>query len=157
MTKKSHKITNTILLVITAIFLVAGVVGLFVLPQYVNVLIDQPDKVGDRENITQLGRAVVHIMSYVILLIAICADCFLMSLFIRVGKGELFTSKGVFCVNAIMWCCFALTLASASLLYYFQMALVVTVGSLIIGICLILVRNAVEEAMAIKNENDLTV
>ncbi|MBE6824911.1 MAG: DUF2975 domain-containing protein [Ruminococcaceae bacterium] len=157
MLKISTKLSNTLSLVIAVIFFLACIVCAFFLPTVVNMLIDTPDNIGNREAITQFGRVFVHIVSYVLLAVFTLADALLMFLLIRVRKGYVFTPLSVSLIRGVSWCLLLVCVAFALLGAYFQLAFIMAFLAMFLGICLRVVKNVIEEATEIKSENDLTV
>ena len=157
MFKVSAKFSNNLSLVIAFVFLAGCIAAAFLMPSVTNILIDKPDVLGDRESITQMGRVFVHIAAYVLLAIVTFADVLSIVLLFRVRKGDVFTQKSVSLIRGVSWCCIALCITFAGLGVYFQLALIMAFLSLFLGICLRVVKNVIEEATLIKNENDLTV
>ncbi len=157
MLKISKELSNKLSLVIAVIFFVACIVCAFLLPTVVDILIDTPDNIGNREAITLVGRVFVHIVSYVLLVVFTVADILLMFLLTRVRKGKVFTPVSVSLIRYVSWCLFLICVAFALLGIYFQLALIMAFLAMFLGICLRVVKNVIEEATEIKSENDLTV
>ncbi len=157
MFKVSAKFSNNLSLVIAIVFFIGCIAAAFLMPTVTNMLIDTPDNIGDRGSITEGGRIFVHIVAYVLLAIVALADVLSIALLLRVRKGDVFTFKSVSLIRGVSWCCIALCIAFAALGVYFQLALIMAFLSLFLGICLRVVKNVIEEATLIKNENDLTV
>ena len=152
---KNHSLTLSIL--ISVLFFIGCVAGLFILPSRTEALINLPDNIGNRDNITQAGRWLVLIMAYSIVLDFMLADTLLFSLLLRVKKGLVFTPVSVSVIRGISWCLILLCILFAVLGIYFQLSFVVSFLALFLGLCLRVVKNVIEEATDIKNENDLTV
>lgn len=157
MLKISNKISINLSIVIAVLFFVACVAGAFIMPTLVNMLIDTPDNIGNRGDITQTGRILVHIASYLVLAIFVIADIFMLSLLSRVKKGLVFTDNTVSLIRGVSWCCFAVCFLFAFLGFYFQLSFIVAFLGIFLGVCLRIVKNVIAEATEIKNENDLTV
>ena len=85
------------------------------------------------------------------------ADGFLVKLLLLVKERQVFTNRAVSCLRTISWCCFieaGLLLVGAA--YFFMMpVLAFVVGFL--GLVLRVVKNVIEEAVALKAENDFTI
>lgn len=157
MFKVSAKFSNNLSLVIAFVFLAGCIAAAFLMPTVTNMLIDTPDNIGDRASITEFGRMFVHVMAYALLAIVTLADLLSIVLLFRIRKGYVFTQKSVSLIRGVSWCCIALCITFAGLGVYFQLALIMAFLSLFLGICLRVVKNVIEEATLIKNENDLTV
>lgn len=157
MLKISNKLSNKLSLIIAIVFFALCIVCAFVLPTVVDMLIDTPDNIGDRGSITQLGRVFVHIVSYVLLTVFMFADVLMVFLLLRVHKGKVFTPISVSLIRGVSWCCLGVSSLFALLGIYFQLAFIMAFLALFLGICIRVMKNVVEQATIIKDENDLTV
>ena len=157
MLKIPKNLSLSLSLIISALFFVACIAGLFILPALTEMLINTPDNIGIRDSITDIGRALVLVVAYCIVLTFILADVFLFAILNRVKKGQVFTSTTVALIRGVSWCCFLLCPFFAFLGVYFQLAFIVSFLAIFLGLCLRVVKNAIEEATEIKAENDLTV
>ena len=152
---KTLSITISICLAIL-LFLIC-IEGAFIMPTLSEMLISTKDNIGNRDNITELGRAFVLSLAYLVLADVVCADVMLFILLLRVRKGLVFTRKSTELVRGISWCCIGLMLFFGLLGIFFQLAFVVAFAAMFLGLCLRVVKNVLEEASDIKSENDLTV
>ena len=157
MFKISRKFSTILSLIIAVFFFVCCVAGLFVLPRLTEMLINTPDNIGNRGEITQVGRTMSLICAYAIVLDMMLADGLLFFLLIRVRKGQVFTDSTVSLIRGVSWCCLGLCIPFGLLGIYFQLAWIVCLLAVFLGICLRVCKNAFEEATQIKQENDLTV
>lgn len=157
MLKISSKASITLSIALSIMFLIGCIGGAFFMPYLVELLINTRDNVGFRDDITQVGRVIVHIFAYSALADAMLADCLLFSLLLRVCNGKVFSVKSVSLIRGVSWCCFLLGVVFCGLGIYFQLALIVAFAAVFLGICLRVVKNVIEEATEIKSENDLTV
>jgi len=154
--KKGH-----ISIIVSVVFAVLCLCGLtfvvYWLPDVVNSMIDTFDHLGDRANITQTGRTLVLIDSYVILAVAVVAVLWILFLLRTVSRGLVFSKRAVGQLNVLMICCFAEGILFGILTPWFQLALCVAIAACLIGLLLRVVTQVIEEATRIKSENDLTV
>ena len=157
MLKISKKLSTTLSLALAIFFFVSCVAGLFVLPTLTEMLINLPDNIGHRENITEFGRTRALICAYAIVLIMMVADTMLFALLMNVRKGEVFTNSTVSQIRGVSWCCLGLCLPFGILGFYFQLSWIVCGLAIFLGLCLRVCKNAFEEAVEIKEENDLTI
>lgn len=157
MLKISNKLSINISLAVAALFMCACVFGAFIMPPLVEMLINLPDNIGNRGDISQQGRVFVLIMAYLMLLILSLADTFMIILLLRVKKSLVFTEKSIALIRGISWCCFAICVVFALLGIYFQLSFILAFFAIFLGISLRVVKNVIEEAAEIKSENDLTV
>ena len=120
-------------------------------------LINTVDNIGHRENISSLGRTLCLICAYCIVLTMLLADVLVFRLLLLVRKAEVFTDRAVSLIRGVSWCCLSLCIPFGCLGIYFQLAWIVCLLAVFLGICLRVCKNAFEEATRIKQENDLTV
>lgn len=157
MIKISNKVSINISLTVAVIFLVACIFGAFIMPPLVEMLINLPDNIGNRGNITDSGRILVLVLAYLMLLVLMLADVLMILLMFRVKRGLVFTAKSISLIRGISWCCFAIAFVFGVLGIYFQLSFILAFFAVFLGISLRVVKNVIEEAAEIKSENDLTV
>lgn len=157
MFKIPKKYSLYISLALCVVFFAACVAGAFIMPVLSEMLVNTKDNIGNRGDITAEGRAFVLFLAYMILAVVTAADVMLFVLLLRVRKGMVFTPASTELVRGISWCCFLLGAVFAALGVYFQLALILAFAAVFLGICLRVVKNVLEEATEIKEENDLTV
>jgi len=157
MLKISKKMSTTLSLILSVCFFLCCIAGLFFLPALTEMLINTPDNVGNRGNISDFGRAASLVCAYAVVLDMMLADFFLFRLLLQVRKGEVFTNRAVAMIRGVSWCCLGLCLPFGYLGLYFQLAWIVCFLAVFLGLSLRVCKNAFEEATAIKQENDLTV
>ena len=157
MFKISNKLSTRISIILAVIFLIGCIITAFFLPRITNVLINVDDGIGNRDEITEIGRIFVHILAYAILLDVILADIMLLYLLMRVKNSLVFTEISVALIRGVSWCCMLLGLIFGLLGIYFQLAFIVAFAGIFLGICLRVTKNVIEQATIIKSENDLTV
>lgn len=157
MKKYSEKLSVIVTVSLGVVFLVAlGFVTRW-LPMLVNSLIDIKDNIGNRAEISDLGRTLVLLDAYGVVIVAAVAVVFLFILLRVVYKTEVFSSKATKLISAVSWCCFAEGLLFALLIIYFQLAICVVAAACFLGLALRIVKHVIEEATAIKAENDYTI
>ncbi|MBR5012032.1 MAG: DUF2975 domain-containing protein [Clostridia bacterium] len=143
--------------ILAALFLLGCLIGAFFLPQVTNGLIDARYIVNGYEYITAQNRIVIHVLAYAALADVVAADIFLFFLLVRVKSGEVFTKKSVALIRGVSWCCIILGLIFAALGIYFYISFIVAFAAIFLGLCIRVVKNVIEQATEIKQENDLTV
>ena len=98
-------------------------------------------------------------LRYFLLLVPVAvADGFLVKLLLLVKKRLVFTDGAVSCLRTISWCCFieaALLLVTVRVFFPAHLAAAFVAGFL--GLVLRVVKNVIEEAVALKAENDFTI
>ena len=157
MLKISKQLSTTLSLALAVFFFVCCVAGLFILPALTEMLINLPSNIGNRGDITPLGRTLSLVSAYCIVLDMMLADALLFSLLLRVRKGEVFTDRSVSLIRGVSWCSLGLCIPFGFLGIYFQLSWIVCLLAVFLGLCLRVCKNAFEEATQIKQENDLTV
>lgn len=157
MLKISNKHSINLSIIISVLFFVICIAGAFIMPKLVPMLIDTPDNIGNRADITVGGRTFVMVISYLLLAVFVAADALLFKLLMNVKKELVFTSQSVGLIRGVSWCCFAVCLLFCGLGLYFQLAFVVAFMAVFLGLCLRVTKNVIAEATEIKSENDLTV
>ena len=157
MLKISKNLSTSLSLAMAVFFFLACIAGLFVLPTLTELLLNTPDNIGHRENISLFGRTLALISAYCIVLDMMLADSLLFFLLLRVRKGEVFTAESVSLIRGVSWCCLGLCVPFGFLGIYFQLAWIVCFLAVFLGLALRVCKNAIEEATEIKQENDLTV
>lgn len=157
MPKISKKLSTLLSLALAVFFFVCCVAGLFVLPALTQMLINLPDNIGNRAEITEAGRALCLVSAYLIVLDMMLADSMLFALLLQVRRNQVFTDRAVSLIRGVSWCCLGLCVPFGFLGLYFQLAWIVCLLAVFLGLCLRVCKNAFEVATAIKQENDLTV
>lgn len=151
---KRKNISVKISLTIALIVLVALVVFALVLPR----LVDYYTSLRGRSDfLTSFDKIAAKVILYLILVPAFTADVSLISLMRIVDRGEVFTSASVKLLRIISYCCFAEVVLFTVISKYFVLGLVVAFAALFLGMVLRALKNVIEEAVAIKAENDFTV
>ncbi len=152
MLRISKSLSLTISIVLTALFFVVLMIAAFVLPRFVQLIAPAAARpLGLRDGV------LILIAGYLILALALLADVLLARLLLRVRAGEVFTAKSVALIRGVSWCAIAISLLFLLATPYFLIALALAFTAALLGLCLRVVKNVIEEATAIKAENDLTV
>lgn len=117
--------------------------------EFIRVLL--ADKLGDQY------IAWFMVWSYIILTLALVCCIAVTLLLLRVRKGLVFTAKSVSYIRFISWMCVLLAVVIFTAQYFHAAAFIITLAMAFLGLCLRVVKNVIEAATEIKNENDLTV
>jgi len=157
MLKISKKLSVSLSLALTVLFMIALICGAFIMPWLVHSLLELPDDVGMRDTVTSAEHGFVLAVSYAILAVCAVADGMLFFLLLRVRRGDVFTERSVALIRGVSWCGILMGLLFAMLGGFFQLAFVMAFAGVFLGLCLRVVKNVIEEATEIKAENDLTV
>ena len=157
MPKISNRTSLHISIGIAVLFFAVCIVGLFILPGLVPMLIALPDNIGPRDTITSFGRGLVMAEAYLVVITFLTADVLLFDLLQRVKKGLVFTLKSVARIRGVSWCCMVLCVLFGCLGYYFTLSWLVSFLALFLGLCLRVTKNVIAEATEIKQDHDLTI
>jgi len=157
MLKISRNASVTISLIMSVIFFLAVIAGLFAAPKLVQVMLDTPDYFGNRESITDCGRGFVLAVTYIILVLIALADILMFLILRSVRNSAVFTDSTVAYIRYVSWLCILVGCLFFSVGVYITMAIIAGFAAVFGGFCIRVVKNVIEEATAIKSENDLTV
>lgn len=75
----------------------------------------------------------------------------------NIAHDRVFVRENVRALRLISWCCFAVSLVFLSFFFYYILGLILAILAAFAGLVLRVVKNVFEQAVAIKEENDLTV
>ena len=157
MFKISSKASVNLSLIISGVFFaVLAVVGVF-LPAVVKALLRFSGEITARVQVTSTDNAIVLVAAYIILALALAANTLLFTLLLQVKGENVFSAKSVSLIRGISWCSIGVGIVFALLTYYFTLSSVIAFAALFLGLCVRVVKNVIERATEIKDENDLTV
>ncbi|MBR0209085.1 MAG: DUF2975 domain-containing protein [Oscillospiraceae bacterium] len=152
MLRISKNASVTISLILTGVFFAVLISCLFILPGFVRLILPvsmHAVMTGDAVLITAVGYGVISL--------AMLADILLFRLLLLVRAGEVFTARSVALIRGVSWCAIGISLLFLVAARYYLIALALAFTAVLLGLCLRVVKNVIEEATAIKAENDLTV
>lgn len=156
MLKISSKTSVMLSTALSVVLFVGCFACAFMLPTIVDLMIELRDAVSETA-VSATGRAVILILSYTALAVVIFADVFMFLLLKNVRQSNIFTHSSVFLVRGVSWYCLLLSALFICLGIYFTLAFYVAFFIAFLALCLRVVKNVLEDATAIKSENDLTV
>lgn len=157
MLKISSKASVNLSLIISGVFFaVLAVVGVF-LPAVVKALLRFSGEITARVQVTSTDNAIVLVAAYILLALALLANILLFTLLLQVKGENVFSAKSVSLIRGIAWCSIGVGAIFALLTYYFTLSSVIAFAALFLGLCVRVVKNVIERATEIKDENDLTV
>ena len=96
-------------------------------------------------------------LAYVYLVPVAVADGFLVKLLLLIKGHQVFTDRVVSCLRTISWCCFIEAGLLCLGIVYFRLLPVLAFVAGFLGLVLRVVKNVIEEAVALKAENDFTI
>ena len=144
------KISKNASVTLSLICCIVGFLGLVFLAWYFPHLIPEA---ADRA--ASVG---IMVLDYLLLVPVAVANGFLVKLLLLVRRHLVFTDKAVSCLRTISWCCFieaVLCLLTTKIFVLAHFAAAFVAGFL--GLVLRVVKNVIEEAVALKAENDFTI
>ena len=157
MLKINRKLSVVISLVMTAVMFAAVIALAFYLPVFTDYLIDLPDNTGERLHLQEYQRTLIHIANYGEVALMLIGLGMLFALLLLVRKNKVFTAAAVELIRYISWCLILMGLILISLTFFFTLAPFVGVAILFLGLTVRVVKNVIESAVFLKEENDLTV
>ena len=153
MLKIPKQLSVTISLVLTAAFFAVLAAAAVFLPSYIREWV-----IPASSRTIMAGDAVLILVSaYLAIAIAMLADVLLFRLLTVVRAGEVFGEKSVALIRGVSWCAILIGIVFLVMVYYFLISFVLSFAAVLVGLCLRVVKNVIEEASEIKSENDLTV
>ncbi len=155
MLKISSKYSVTISIVLSLLFFVIIIAGAIILPGFVQRAMTFPTE--QMMNTTNFDKAIMISLGYAALAIVFVANVMLLKLLFRVRVELVFTSESISLVRLISWCVILLGLVFLVLGYYFLVSTFASFACFFLGLCLRVVKNVIEKATEIKNENDFTI
>lgn len=81
----------------------------------------------------------------------------LLKLLYNIKKDEIFIDNNVKCLRRISWCCFAVSLITLIGGVFYVPFLFVAVAAAFVGLMLRVVKNVMQNAVEIREENELTI
>ena len=157
MLKINRKISVYISLALTAVMFAAVVALAFYLPRFTNYLIGLPDNTGERLSLTDAQRTLIHAAAYGEVAIMLIGLGLLFALLLLVKKGRVFTPAAVALIRFISWCLILMGIILVSMTFFFTLAPFAGAAIMFLGLTIRVVKNVIEEAVFLKEENDLTV
>lgn len=157
MLKISKKRSVTLSLILAVVFMALLVACAVLLPTIVPPLVAFANNSGAIPSLTTAEPLPILVFGYLIVATMALADVLLVSLLLHVKNDKVFSSGSVARIRGISWCCFAMGAWFAALGIWFQLSLLAAVAAVFLGLCLRVVKNVIEQATAIKEENDYTV
>ena len=142
---------------VAILLFVALILIIPLLPHLVDVLYNTKDLSGQRPSLPEWNKTLMLVVTYAMIAVALFATVLLWLLLNVVSSARVFTTASTRLLLLISICCFAETLLFLSIQHCFELALAGAIAVAFIGLCLLVVRNVLTEAIRIKDENDLTV
>jgi hypothetical protein len=157
MLKINKKRSLYLSLAVATVILPCCLLGAVFMPRIMETLVRIHYAIHGTPALTGGDVSVLYGMAYGILAITLLADVLLFRLLLRVCREQVFSAPSISCIRYISWCCLLIALLLVCVGVYFRIALCVALLAAFLGLCVRVVKNVIEEATAIKSENDLTV
>ena len=146
----NHNNSTTLSLICTRIVMAATFTALFFVPKIVDFFIY-------RGTVVESGRIAVIICVYVCLAVGAVILYLLDRLLHNIQKEDIFISRNVEYLRGISWACFALCIPCLVITIFCRTFFFILLAAGFMGLILRVVKNVIEEAVVIKEENDYTV
>ena len=148
MWKKPHSLMlSRIIVLLFLVFLAAGSLGLpWLLRWYIGF---------SHKNAAILTPIMISLWACAVP--AFAALYFLAKMLRNISADRVFVQDNVRALRAISWCCFAVALVFFFYFFYYVLGIILTILAAFMGLILRVLKNVFERAIAIKEENDLTV
>ena len=103
-------------------------------------------------------RIPIYVLCYLILTLVLCADVCLILLLKNIRLGAIFTKGSVTLLRIISWAAIFAGVAAFPLTFlFYRGALFITFAALFLGFVLRVVKQVIEKAAELKEENDATI
>lgn len=143
--KKSVMLSLVCNRLVIAVVVAVGVFTPLLAGGYVDYM-DQAPSMARPLTFTVLGSCAVALVAL------FCLD----RLLVNIRRNQVFIHENVTLLRRISWCCFGIALILL-VSYYYMMFLVAGLAAAFMGLILRVVKNVIEEAVILKNDNDLTI
>jgi len=88
---------------------------------------------------------------------AFAALVYLAKMLRNIARDRVFVHENVRSLRVISWCCFLVAVVFFCFCFFYVLGLILSILAAFMGLILRVVKNVFEQAIAIKEENDLTV
>ena len=155
--KIPSKVSILLSCVLCVLLFIGCIVAAVLLPFGVELLANERNGLFISGIITEMQRASVMFFGYVGIAAIALAVGMLFVLLLRVKVGKVFTDKSVALIRGVSWACYLLALSFIGIGFTYNLSFAAAFLAVFLGLCLRVVKNVLEEACRIKDENDLTV
>ena len=136
--------------IMTALFLSLLTAGAFGLPQLLRLYITFSGK-------SQLSMRPLSITLWVCVIPAFLALIRLGRMLKNITFGRVFVGDNVSALRTISWCCYLVSLIFFCFTFYYVLGLLLAILAAFMGLILRVLKNVFEQAIELKEENDLTI
>ena len=134
---------------LTIATLMLGIVSLFCIP----VITEWYDAISGEEPI----HIVLNIILYLSAILGILSLWQLLMLLNRLAKQQVFVAENARCFRLISWCCFGVAILWLVLTFWRFLAFFVAFIAAFAGLLLRVMKNMLETAVELREENDFTI
>lgn len=155
------KIDRKVSLIVTLVLaIVAGGAMVFFaiyMPTYLKKLMDVLVAGGAHEAFNVYEQVLLYVSAYLALVLAAAWLVLVFMLLRLVFRKQIFTKTAVALLRGISWCLLFIGVIFCAVSFATLISLLIGFVSLFFALCIRVIKNVLEEAVAIKEENDLTV
>ena len=138
---------------LTIATLILGIVSLFCIP----VITEWYDAISGALNNEEPIHVVLNVVLYLSAILAIVALWQLLIMLNRFAKQEVFIKENAACLRLIAWCCFGVAAVWLALTFWRFMAFFVAFIMAFAGLLVRVMKNMLEAAIELREENDFTI
>ena len=157
MLKINRKLSVYISIVLTAVMFAGLIVLAVFMPFILEYLLKIPGLFGDVAVLSQYKRVIFYTAAYAELAVMMAGLGLLFALLMLVQRRKVFTAAAVELIRYISWCLIFMGIIMIALTSFSVIALIIGAAVLFLGLTVRVVKNVIEEAVYLKEENDLTV
>ncbi len=132
------------------------VVLIFIFPEFFKGIYLTYNEYGASEMLSGIMKWIVPAF-YCCVPFAAAALCMLIRLLLNIIKDKVFIAANVKYLRFISWCCYAVMLITFICCFGFPLLIIITFSMAIVGTLLRVVKNVMDSAVKIREENDLTI
>ncbi len=97
------------------------------------------------------------IVLYLSVALGFVLDLSLHRLLHNIAKQEVFTDANIRCLRVIAWCCFGVAILFAVLAFWRPLVMIVAFAGAFFGLILRVLKNVMEQAVRLREEQDYTI
>lgn len=157
MLKINRKLSVIISIVLTAVMFAGTIALAFLMPAFLKYLLGLPGLNGELMNLAPYQTTIVYIAAYAELALMLTGLVLLFALLLLVQRKKVFTMPAVELIRYISWCLIFMGIIMIALTFFSIIALLVGAAVLFFGLTIRVVKNVIESAVYLKEENDLTI
>ena len=154
---KDHKFSTKLSLAVCIFFSVVLAAAIFTFPPFLRWFYVDYHHLNPANAAVQTNVKTVTWVFYACVPFAGAALAMLIRLLRSILRDDVFTIGNVRCLRGISWCCWAVALETAVGGIFYVPLEIIAVSMLVVGTLLRVVKNVVHAAVALREENDLTI